>query len=324
MSGSRAVAPAVTTPRLGLPNLGFGLGLRSPHFPAWLRDGSRSDWIEAISENFMDSRGRPRRLLRELAEQRPVVLHGVALSIGSTDPLDLAYLAALDDLAREVDAPYVSDHLCWTGVGGEVSHDLLPIPRTEEALRHVVGRVGEVQDRLQRRLVLENPSRYLDFKASTLDEPSFLAAVAEEADCGILLDLNNVVVTCRNEGSDPQAFVAALPVERIVQVHVAGHVDLGTHLLDTHDAPVPDQVLGLLRELLERAPELPVLLEWDAQLPTLAELDDELDRVRAAARGETVAASPLERSRSHEGGAPVPQPWPVMTPHWDAPREPDA
>jgi uncharacterized protein (UPF0276 family) len=190
-------------PRLGLPNPGFGVGLRSVHYPHILSEWPDVDWFEIISENYMDSQGRPRHVLEQIADRYPIVMHGVSLSIGSTDPLDFNYLARLKKLADWTRALWVSDHICWTGVNGINGHDLLPLPYNEESLAHVIDRVRIVQDFLERPLILENPSSYVTFAASTMSEWEFVARLAEEADCGLLLDVNNVFVSCFNHDWDP-------------------------------------------------------------------------------------------------------------------------
>ncbi len=266
------------TPRLGHPNLGFGVGLRSVHFEHILERWPKVDWFEAISENFLDSRGRPRYVLDRVAERYPVVLHGVSLSIGSTDPLDRDYLAKLRRLADEVGAAWVSDHLCWTGVLGRNTHDLLPMPLDEASLAHVVERVKIVQDVLERPLVLENPSSYVTFTENTLEEWEFLARMAEAADCGLLLDVNNVYVSGFNHGFDPERYIRSLPLERVVQFHLAGHTDCGTHLIDTHDGRVVDAVWRLYRLAWELTGGVSTLLEWDARIPPFEELHAEVLR----------------------------------------------
>jgi hypothetical protein len=265
-------------------NLGFGLGLRTVHFGAILRSRPRVDWFEALTENFLDTGGRPLRVLEEVAERYPVVLHGVSLSIGSTDPLDLDYLDKVAALAQRVRARWVSDHLCWSSVGRFHLHDLLPLPYTEEALRHVVGRVRRVQDVLGRPLVLENPSSYLVYAHSTMTEWEFLARAAQEGDCGILLDVNNVYVSSVNHDFDPVAYVEAIPPERVVYFHLAGHTRFETHLLDTHSARVADPVWNLYRRAQERTGGRGTLLEWDEDIPPLPVVLRELDRARAALR----------------------------------------
>lgn len=262
------------------PRLGFGLGLRLPHYQDVVEGEPRVDWWEVISENFLVAGGNPRRVLRLVCERWPVVLHGVSLSIGSVDPVDDDYLGRLAALADEVDPPLVSDHLCWSGLGGHSAHDLWPLPYTEEALALVVDKVGRVQDRLRRRILLENPSSYITFAASAIPEAEFLAEVARRADCGILLDVNNVYVSSTNHGWDAQAYLAAIPPERVAQFHLAGHSDHGTHLLDTHDHPVCEEVWQLYGDAMARFPGAATLIERDDGIPALDELVAELDRAR--------------------------------------------
>ena len=257
----------MTLPRLGHTNLGLGLGLRTVHFSHILNHQPAVDWFEVISENFMDSGGRPRYVLEQIAERYAVVMHGVSLSIGSTDPLDFDYLAKLKRLAGAVKARWVSDHLCWTGVAGLNAHDLLPIPLNEQTLRHVAERVRVVQDFLERRLVLENPSSYVTFADSSLSEWEFLSRLAEEADCGLLLDVNNVYVSSVNHDFDPAEYVRSVPHRRVVQFHLAGHTDCRTHLIDTHDGPVIDPVWELYRLAHRLTGGAATLLEWDAKIP---------------------------------------------------------
>ena len=254
-------------PRLGNPNLGLGVGLRATHFPYILANHPAVDWFEIISENFMDSGGRPRYVLEQIAERYPVVMHGVSLSIGSTDPLSSEYLAKLKRLAAAVKPLWISDHLCWTGVLGLNAHDLLPIPLNEQTLAHVVGRVRRVQDILERPLVLENPSSYVTFAGSTMSEWEFLTRLTTEADCGLLLDVNNVYVSSVNHDFDPVEYVENVPHERIVQVHLAGHTDCGTHRIDTHDSEVIDPVWELYRLAHRLTGGVSTLLEWDAKIP---------------------------------------------------------
>ena len=260
--------------------LGFGLGLRLPHYRDVVEGDPRVDWWEVISENFLVAGGNPRRVLRLVRERWPVVLHGVSLSIGSVDPVDADYLARLAELADEVEPPYVSDHLCWSGLGGHSAHDLWPMPYTDEALDLVVDKVGRVQDRLRRRILLENPSSYVTFTASSLGEAEFMAEVARRADCGLLLDVNNVYVSSTNHGWDAQGYLAAMPVERVAQIHLAGHSDHGTHLLDTHDHPVCEAVWQLYGEAIARFGVVSTMIERDDDIPALGELIGELDRAR--------------------------------------------
>jgi uncharacterized protein (UPF0276 family) len=254
--------------RLGHPNLGLGIGLRSVHFPHILEHHPAVDWFEIISENFMDSGGRPRYVLDQIAERYPIVMHGVSLSIGSTDPLDFEYLRKLKRLAAEVNAHWVSDHLCWTGVLSKNTHDLLPVPLNEQTLKHVVDRIRVVQDLLERPFVLENPSSYVTFAASTMPEWEFISRMAEEADCGLLLDVNNVFVSSVNNEFDPVEYVRSVPHRRVVQCHLAGHTDCGTYRIDTHDGEVINPVWNLYRLAHELTGGMSTLLEWDAKIPS--------------------------------------------------------
>jgi uncharacterized protein len=266
--------------RFNYPNLGFGVGLRHQHFGYVLDTWPRVDWFEVISENFIDSRGWPRHVLERVAERYPVVMHGVSMSIGSADPLDFEYLARLKRLAQEIVARWVSDHLCWTGILGRNTHDLLPIPLNEEALRHVVRRVRTVQDFLERPLVLENPSSYLSFASDTMREWEFLNALAQEADCGLLLDVNNVYVSSVNHGFDPVEYIESLSHERVVQIHVAGHTHCGTHIVDTHDGPVLRGVWELYRLACRHTGGVSTLLEWDSSVPEFPVLHAEVLKAR--------------------------------------------
>ena len=266
----------MTKRRLGYDSLGLGVGLRSQHFSHILENWPAVDWFEAISENFMDSGGRPRYVLDQIAERYPVVLHGVSLSIGSADPLNFDYLNKLKSLAQAVNARWVSDHVCWTGVLGRNSHDLLPLPLNEETLVHVVDRIRIVQEVLERRLVLENPSSYVTFAASTMPEWEFISRMAEQADCDLLLDVNNVYVSSVNHGFNADEYIRSVPHQRIVQFHLAGHTDLGTHCIDTHDGQVVDPVWRLYKLANELTDGVSTLLEWDAQIPPFAEMHAEV------------------------------------------------
>lgn len=277
------MAPSPRSER-GFPQLGFGLGLRKEHYvDATSGACAGVDWFEVITENFLVEGGNPRRVLRQVREHHPVALHGVSLSIGSTDPIDDAYLTRVAALAREIDAAIVSDHLCWTSLGGHSVHDLLPLPMTEEALAHVVTRVEHVQERLGRRILLENPSTYAVFEGAELSEAELLAEIARRADCGILLDVNNVHVSCENHGWDPIAYLDAIPPERVAYMHLAGHTREGTLLIDTHDASVCDDVWALYAHARRRFWSAGTCLERDDHVPPLADLLAELERARALA-----------------------------------------
>jgi uncharacterized protein (UPF0276 family) len=277
---------------LNVPALGHGIGLRTEHYGDVLATAPQVDWFEVISDNFMEPGGNPRRVLRAVRERWPVVLHGVSLSLGSTDPLDARYLDDLAALTREIEPAIVSDHLCWGSHGGAYAHDLLPLPFTEEALGHVAERVLRVQDRLKRRILVENVSSYVAFTQSTMTEHEFLAALAERADCGLLLDVNNVFVSAHNHGFDARAFIDATPIDRVGQFHLAGHSRLGELLLDTHDHPVRDEVWELYGRAVARFGAVPTLVEWDDKLPPLARVVEESRRAKAVAAEALAAAGP--------------------------------
>ena len=239
------------------------------------------DWFEAISENFMDSGGRPLQVLEAVRLRYPVALHGVSLSIGSCDPLNQDYLRRLKELADRIDPAIISDHLCWTRVDGEELHDLLPLPMTEEAVRHVAQRVAQVQDALGRRILLENVSSYLTYQHSTMPEWEFLTAVAERSECGILLDVNNVYVNAYNHCFDPYEYVDAVPPELVGQCHLGGHTDMHDYLFDTHSRPVIEAVWDLYRHVLQRWGPVATVIEWDEDIPEFCRLAEEADRARA-------------------------------------------
>jgi len=280
----------MATNRWNLPDLGIGVGLRTVHFGHILAKRPKVDWFEVLSENFMDTGGRPMYVLDQVAEAYPVALHGVSLGIGNTDPLDREYLRKLKDLAHRTRAHWVSDHLCWTGVAGRNVHDLLPMPYTEEALRHTVERVRAVSDRLERPLVLENPSSYVEFAASTMPEWEFLARLAEAADCGLLLDVNNVYVSSFNHGFDPDLYVDAIPSDRVVQYHLAGHSNKGTHIVDTHSDHAVAEVWELYRRAWRRTGPVATLYEWDEDIPDFDVVHREALKARAL-QGEAVTTA---------------------------------
>jgi uncharacterized protein (UPF0276 family) len=272
-------------------SLGFGLGLRPDHYEPMAAARPRVDWLEVISENYMVPGGAPLAHLDRLRRDFPMAMHGVSLSIGAADPLDQGYLHDLKALADRVEPAWVSDHLCWTGTGGRNMHDLLPLPYTAEALAHVVRRIGQAQDALKRRILIENVSSYVGFRDSEMPEWEFLAEVARRADCLILLDVNNIFVSAFNHEFEPHAYLAGVPAERVRQIHLAGHQNCGTHIIDTHDHPVIDPVFALYADAVRRFGPVSTMIERDANIPPLDELLLELDRVR-----ETAAAALRERA----------------------------
>jgi uncharacterized protein len=265
------------------PPLGFGLGLRVDHYEAILADHPEVDWFEALTENYLVPGGKPLDNLMRIRERYPMVLHGVSLSIGSTQPLDRAYLAQVKALAARLEPEWVSDHLCWTGIAGRNMHDLLPLPYTEEALANVVERVRTVQDILGRRILLENVSSYVSYRDSQLSEWQFLREIAERADCLILLDVNNIYVSSVNHEFDALDYLNAIPVDRVQQIHLAGHENHGDYLIDTHDHPVPDPVWELFSAAVRRFGSVSTMIERDANIPPLEELCSELDAARQLA-----------------------------------------
>lgn len=266
------------------PLLGVGVGLRPQHYSEILADPRSTalgvDWFEAISENYMVPGGRPPRVLETVRRHFPLTLHGVSLNIGSTDPLDEDYLDRLAALTHRFEPAWVTDHLCWTGVGGQNLHDLLPLPLTESALRHVVERVARVQDRLGRRIALENVSTYVAFEADEMPEWEFLAEIAARADCGILLDINNVFVSAHNHGLDAEKYLDAIPSERVFQIHLAGPSEAGPLLIDTHDHPVREEVWRLYERAIRRLGPVSTLIEWDDCIPPFARLAAEAARAK--------------------------------------------
>ena len=279
-----------TPKRFDFPDLGVGIGLRTVHYAHILKEWPKIDWFEVLSENYMETGGRPLWLLDKVCERYPVALHGVSMSIGSTDPLNLDHLRRLKELARRTKAHWVSDHLCWTGVLGRNTHDLLPMPYTEEALAHTTARVKQIQEYLERPLIVENPSSYVEFAASTLTEWEFLSHLAEEADCGLLLDVNNVYVSSVNHSFDPKVYIDGIPAERVVQYHLAGHTNKGTHILDTHSDHALPEVWELYRRAWARTGPTATLYEWDENIP-------EFDVVHAEAK----------KAFAHRGAGSLPQ-----------------
>lgn len=283
-------------PRLGLPDLGIGVGLRIPHYGHVFETKPKMDWFEVISENFMVPGGRPiSNLERALADYR-VVQHGVSLSIGSASPLDWEYLKKLKALLKKTGSPWVSDHLCWTGADCLNLHDLLPLPYTEEVVRYVAERARIVQDYLEVRFALENVSSYMTYTASRMTEWEFVRAIAEEADVGILLDVNNIYVSSFNHGFEPGQFVDAIPAHRVVQIHLAGHTRFERYILDTHSGHIIDEVWKLYARAIERCGAVSTLIEWDDDIPAWQELQDEAEKARSlrdAALARRAASQPL-------------------------------
>ena len=272
---------------------GFGLGLRTQHYPDFIEAPQRVDWLEILSDNYLVPGGKPLVMLDAIRARYPMAMHGVALSIGAVEGPDHSYLQALAALARRVEPLWVSDHLCWTGVHGKVLHDLYPLPYTEAALDVVVRNVQIAQEVLQRPLVLENVSSYVTFRASEMTEWEFLSAVCLRTGCRLLLDVNNIYVSSVNHGFDPQAFLRGIPADRVQQIHLAGHTDHGDHLVDTHDHPVADPVWALYAQALAHVGPVATMIERDDRIPPLAELISELDNARAVA----ASAQPVPSSR---------------------------
>jgi len=265
------------------PSPGFGLGLRTRHYADFLDARQHVDWLELLSDNYMVPGGKPLVMLDHICANYPVVMHGVALSIGSADGVDETYLDALAQLVERVQPLWISDHLCWTGVRGRVLHDLYPLPYSEDALDVVVRNVQRVQERLKRSLVLENVSSYVSFGASSMTEWEFISTVCARTDCRLLLDVNNIHVSSVNHGFDAHAFLRGIPADRVQQIHLAGHTGHGDHIIDTHDHPVADSVWALYTEALKLCGPVATMIERDDHIPPLAELVAELDHARAIA-----------------------------------------
>ncbi|MGD2139150.1 MAG: DUF692 domain-containing protein [Burkholderiales bacterium] len=275
-----------------LDNPGFGLGLRTAHYDAILAERPRVDWFEALTENYMVRGGKPLHYLERIRADYPLVFHGVSMSLGSADPLDPAYLAALKILIERFEPMWVSDHLCWTGVARRNIHDLLPLPYTAEAVNHVASRIRQVQDFLGRPILIENVSSYVNFNQSEMTEWEFLCEIAGRTDCLLLLDVNNVYVSGFNHGFDARQYIDALPRDRIQQIHLAGHSHCGTHIIDTHDAPIVDEVWKLYAHTIETLGPVATMIERDDNIPDLATLVSELDDAREIAhQASTLAAT---------------------------------
>jgi len=266
------------------PFLGFGLGLRPDHYEDILELKPEGiDWFEIISENFMVEGGKPLRYLDRIRADYPMVMHGVSLSLGSTDPLDRDYLQRLKALADRIEPAWFSDHLCWTGVDHQNLHDLLPLPYTEDTVRHVADRIAEVQDFIGRPMLIENLSSYITWRDDEMTEWEFLTAIVEAADCHILLDVNNIFVSAFNHGFDPLDYIRGVPAERVWQHHLAGHQNQGNLIIDTHDEPIVDGVWALYEQTAALLGPVSTMIERDANIPPLSELLEELDQARRIA-----------------------------------------
>ncbi len=264
--------------------LGFGLGLRPKHYDDVLSTKpTEVDWFEIISEDYLVEGGNPLHYLFKIRELYPIVMHGVSLSIGGCDPLDYDYLKLLKNLAERLEPAWVSDHFCWTGINGNNLHDLMPLPYTEEALIHVVDRIKKVQDFLGRQILLENPSSYVTYTDTCISEPEFIKAVAEQADCLLLLDVNNVYVSAFNHNFDPIEYLNIIPIDRVQQFHMAGHTNNGDHIIDTHDHPIIHEVWDLFAYAAERFGKVSAMIERDDNIPPLPELIEELNTLKSIA-----------------------------------------
>jgi len=261
--------------------LGYGLGLRTEYYDIILQQRPKVDWFEILSENYMVDGGKPLYFLDAIRQHYPMVMHGVSLSIGGTDPLDMQYLSQLKQLVQRVEPCWISDHLCWTAQGGHNLHDLLPLPYNEDVIKHVVSRVKQVQDFLGRQILLENVSSYVTYQHSEMSEWEFYRAVVEEADCLMLLDINNIYVSARNHQFDALSYLNAMPGHRVQQMHLAGHTDCGDYVIDTHDHPVVDPVWRLYEKALKRFGPVSTMIERDDRFPPFEELMQELNQARA-------------------------------------------
>ena len=287
-------APHLNNPPL--PCLGFGLGLRTQHYQEILEHRPAIDWFEALTENYLVPGGKPLYYLEQVRAHYPIALHGVSLSIGGADALDQRYLARLKALASRIEPVWISDHLCWTGLDGRNLHDLLPLPYTEEAIRHVSERILKVQDFLGCRLLIENVSSYITYTDSQMSEWEFLSAVVERADCLMLLDVNNIYVSAFNHDFDAHDYLEGIPVGRVQQMHLAGHRNHGDYIVDTHDEPVIDPVWELYAASCRRFGSVSTMIERDDNIPPLTDLLAELDQARRI-------AADVDRTRQAAGDA---------------------
>lgn len=288
------------------PAVGCGAGLRNKHYSFILSEWPKIDWFEAVTENFMDTGGKPLQVLTDIRKHYPVALHGVSMSIGTTDPPDRHYLDQLKSLIHRIDPFVVSDHLCWTGAGGDNLHDLLPLPFTEEAIAHVVERVGQVQESLNRKILLENISTYVTYKHSVIPEWEFLVEVARRSGCGILLDLNNIYVNSVNHLFDPLDYLKAVPGEWVGQFHLAGHTDKGGYLFDTHSAAVVEKVWTIFQQALDLYGPVSTLIEWDEAIPDFARLSQEVEKARVYYE-QSIYQDPTKTARALQQKIVIPE-----------------
>ncbi len=266
-----------------MPFIGFGLGLRPDYYEEILTQKPNLDWFEILTENYMVPGGKPLYYLDQIRAHYPIVMHGVSLSLGSTDPLDREYLKQLKELMVRVEPVWISDHLCWTGVNGINAHDLLPVPYTRETVNHIVSRIQQVQDFLGRPILIENVSSYLTYKQSEMSEWEFILEIVKQAGCYILLDVNNVYVSSVNHQFNPMDYIFAMPAERVAQIHLAGHSNHGNYIIDTHDAPVVQPVWDLYAATLQHLGPISSMIERDDNMPPFAELLAEINQARRIA-----------------------------------------
>ena len=271
--------------------LGFGLGLRPDHYEEILSSNPPADWFEIITENYLVPGGKPHYYLNQICERYPVVMHGVSMSIGSTDPLDYDYLQQVKQLSNRIKPKWISDHLCWTGVNGKNMHDLLPLPYTEESIKHIVERIKVIQDFLGQQILIENVSSYITYQQSKMTEWEFITEITNQADCRILLDLNNIYVSSVNHGFDPSDFITNVPKNRVCQFHLAGHSNMGNYIIDTHDQDVIDPVWNLYAEAIKHFGFISTMIERYDNIPPLESLISELNHAREIAKNELMAVA---------------------------------
>ncbi|HAT2066364.1 TPA: DUF692 domain-containing protein [Legionella pneumophila] len=266
-----------------LPYLGFGLGLRPNYYEEILTSKPDLDWFEILTENYLIPGGKPLYYLDKIREHYSIVMHGVSLSLGSTDPLNWDYLNQVQELASRIEPVWISDHLCWTGVHGLNTHDLLPVPYTTEAIQHIVSRIQEIQDFLKRPFLIENVSSYLTYKQSEMSEWDFILEIVKQSGCYLLLDVNNVYVSSFNHNFDPMAYINSMPPGRVAQIHLAGHTNHGDYIIDTHNAPVIEPVWDLYEATIQRLGPVSTMIERDDNMPDFSELLSEINHAKRLA-----------------------------------------